>query len=331
MLKLASARLDKLGIGWTMLTGEVPPDHRPALLDRFRADGALQVLLSSDAGGVGLNLQVANYVVHLDLPWNPARLDQRTARAHRLGQTRGVYVTYLCAESGIERGIEGTLAGKRAVRTAALDLTSDVDELETQTFTMFLRQLRAVMEDLAQPQPTGTPEERPDAPPPGPPQPSPPTPPDTTEREPKPSPTPNPTPAPNLEPNPDAQNLEPAPRQPHPAPSAQPRPRGRAQDRLRLAHIVLEAGFPADAIKAAYDALAAGISTLLEVDGPMPHEALVAALYRDLVPAGKLPMAVPGVLARLHDLGSLERMGVAVDPGLAKEVLDEVSAWVVRF
>ena len=315
MLKLASARLDKLGIGWTLLTGEVPPDHRPALLDRFRADGNLQVLLSSDAGGVGLNLQVANYVVHLDLPWNPARLDQRTARAHRLGQTRGVSVTYLCAESGIERGIEGTLAGKRAVRAAALELTSDVEELETQSFSMFLRQLRAVIGDPPQPREAALPKVAPEAPSPEPP----------TE------PSPHPTAA--TEPPSEQHPLQPAPRQAEsPTPSqVQPRGNDRAHDRLRLAHIVLEAGFPADAVKAAYDALAAGIIGLLEGDGPMPHEALVAAIYCDLVPAGRLALAVPGVLARLHDLGSLERMGVAVDPHLARAVLGEVSDWVGRF
>ncbi|RYE92849.1 MAG: DEAD/DEAH box helicase, partial [Myxococcales bacterium] len=83
MLKLAARRLVKLGVGYTMLHGGIPTDRRPALLDHFRADPNVRVLLSSDAGGTGLNLQVASYILHLDLPWNPARLDQRTARAHR--------------------------------------------------------------------------------------------------------------------------------------------------------------------------------------------------------------------------------------------------------
>jgi len=87
---------------------------------------------------------------------------------------------------------------------------------------------------------------------------------------------------------------------------------------------------PGDAVKAAYDALAAGITALLEDPAPLRHEALVVAIYRDLVPAGRLPLAVPGVLARLNDLGSLERMGVAVGPELARGVLEEVSDWVHR-
>jgi len=134
MLRLAAARLDQEGIGYLMLHGGVPSDARPALLQRFHDDPRAVVLLSTDAGGVGLNLQVASYVIHLDLPWNPGRLDQRIGRAHRFGQTRGVSVTYLVSEGGIERGIEGTLASKRAVRAAAVDLKSEVESVETPTF-----------------------------------------------------------------------------------------------------------------------------------------------------------------------------------------------------
>jgi SNF2 family DNA or RNA helicase len=113
MLKLAAARLDEEGIGHLMLHGGVPSDKRGALLDRFRNDAEVVVLLST--------------------------------RAHRVGQTRGVSVTYLCAESGIERGIEGTLAGKRAVRGAAVDPDSDVETLEAPSFSTFLAQARGLL------------------------------------------------------------------------------------------------------------------------------------------------------------------------------------------
>ena len=280
---------------------------------------------------------MANYVVHLDLPWNPAQLDQRTARAHRLGQTRGVSVTYLCAESGIERGIEGTLAGKRAVRAAALELTSDVEELENQSFSVFLRQLRTVIEELAPPNEGILPGETGDPLEPPPPWAA------DLERQPEPpvdtpapqahvaAPTvPLPVPVSVLVPVPATPPSIQAPPQGNGQPP-RPSPGHRAHDRLRLAHVVLEAGFPGDAVKAAYEALAAGIATLIP-DGPSPnHDALVASIYRDLVPAGKLGLAVPGILARLHDLGSLERMGVAVDPTLASDALAEVGDWVGRF
>ena len=299
MLKLAAARLDRLDIGWSLLTGDVPPDKRPALLDRFRADAALQVLLSSDAGGTGLNLQVASYVIHLDLPWNPAKLDQRTARAHRLGQTRGVSVTYLCSEEGIERGIEGTLVGKRAVRSAALDSESDVESLEAASFTMFMKDLREVMEELAE----GEPE---------------------LER------------GSRLEPVVAIDEAEPIPASPFQAPpkpstSSTPRTTGRRDlNRLKLARVVLEAGFSSDAVRAAYEALAASLTSILEGPAPQDHATLVARLYRDLLPSGRLPSAVPGVLARLHDLTALEAHDVEVDAKLAEEVLGEAEHWVQR-
>lgn len=317
MLKLAAARLDKLGIGWAMLTGQVATDKRPDLLDRFRSDPGVQVLLSSDAGGVGLNLQVANYVVHLDLPWNPARLDQRTSRAHRLGQTRGVSVTYLCAESGIERGIEGTLAGKRAVRSAALDLASEVEDLEVQGFTVFLRQLQAALDRLSDPQAELLPD-REEADPVAP----------RGERV-------GEGPGEGIADTTCAFSGEPCVG-PNSAPAhggahlKAKGPQGRARDRMRFAQVVLEAGFPGDAVKSAYDALAAAIGGLLDEARPSSHEGLVAAMYRDLVPAGKLPLAAPGCLARLNDLASLERMGVEVDPGLAREALEEVGGWIER-
>ncbi len=304
MLKLAAARLDRLGIGWSLLTGDVPSDKRPALLDRFRADAAHQVLLSSDAGGTGLNLQVASYVIHLDLPWNPAKLDQRTARAHRLGQTRGVSVTILCSEEGIERGIEGTLAGKRAVRSAALDPESDVEAVEAQSFTMFMKQLREVLEERAaaeeaEPEWEEVPEPEVEA--------------SLTGEA---GPAESPSPAPPLAPA-------------EPAPSLVPTDR-RDLNRLKLARVVLEAGFPGDAVRAAYEALAASISTLLEGPAPQGHAALVAQIYRDLLPAGRLAPAVPGALARLHDLTTLEAHGVEIDPQLAHEALEEAEHWVHR-
>jgi superfamily II DNA or RNA helicase len=303
MLKLAAARLDRLGIGWSLLTGDVPADKRPALLDHFRADAAHQVLLSSDAGGTGLNLQVASYVIHLDLPWNPAKLDQRTARAHRLGQTRGVSVTYLCSEEGIERGIEGTLAGKRAVRSAALDPESQVESVEAQSFTMFMKELREVMEELAGEEPGpglgDSPEPVAEA--------------DGMQRE--------------LEPI----SASPSQAPPEPSTSPMPMPMGRRDlNRLKLARVVLEAGFPGDAVRAAYEAMAVSLTALIEGPAPQGHTALVAHIYRDLLPSGRLASAVPGVLARLHDLTALEAHGVEVDAKLAQEVLEEAEHWVQR-
>ena len=329
MLELAAGRLDALGIGYEMLHGSIPTEKRPALLERFRDDPQARVLLSTDAGGVGLNLQVATYVVHLDLPWNPARLDQRTARAHRIGQTHGVLVTYLCAESGIERGIEGTLDRKRAVRFAALDQTSETEEIEAPSFSAFLRQMQDVLTaasgEVVEVEADADADADADAtvgaklnelP--------------SASSEPAMETTALALPEAALIASPDAPGTveaeaTPTPPEPPPALSRQEAP---AQNRLRLARVVLSAGFFGDAVRAAYEALSAAIAGLAESARPEHHAALVALLYRDLLPSGKVPAAVPAVLARLHDLSTLEQLGVPVDPALAKGAVEEAEGWV---
>jgi superfamily II DNA or RNA helicase len=296
MLHLCAARLRKLNIGHVMLHGGIKTDTRPALLDRFRDDDDLRVLLSTDAGGTGLNLQVANYVIHMELPWNPARIDQRTARAHRLGQTRGVSAFFLCSEEGIERGIEATLGTKRQIRAASVDLSSDVDEMDAPSFMAFLREVQAATAhadsldaDIGVHQEFSV-----DA-------------------------KPSPAPAPAVEP-PALPEVTSAPAL---APAATAASRGRSEQRLRLAKVVLHAGFPGDAVSAAYDALATALRALSSGPVGETHAALVATLYRELLPNGRIPADVGSLLARAHDLTLLEREGVPVDPALAATLVGE--------
>jgi hypothetical protein len=325
MLELAAARLDHLGLGYAMLHGSIPTEKRPALLDRFRDDPEVRVLLSTDAGGVGLNLQVATYVVHLDLPWNPARLDQRTARAHRLGQTHGVLVTYLCAESGIERGIEGTLDRKRAVRFAALDQSSETEEIEAPSFSAFLRQMQDVLAAVDSDTEIADADEAMDEALPALPEPA-----LETSSLALPEAAMIATPEAAMETSPDAAlETDAIPAAPEVIPPP-PRPEAPAQNRLRLARVVLEAGFFGDAVRAAYEALSAAVAGLADGARPEHHAALVAIIYRDLLPSGKVPAAVPAALARLHDLSTLEQLGVAVDPALAREAVVEAEAWITR-
>jgi superfamily II DNA or RNA helicase len=129
MLALTEPMLEKLSLGWVKLTGDVPTKKRGALIEQFFEDPRCKVFLSTDAGGVGLNLQAASMVVNLDLPWNPAVLDQRIARAHRHGQPRPVNVVNLIARGTIEERMLDTLAAKRAVFDAALNEDSDVVDL----------------------------------------------------------------------------------------------------------------------------------------------------------------------------------------------------------
>jgi superfamily II DNA/RNA helicase len=79
------------------------------------------VFLSTDAGGVGLNLQNASTVVNMDLPWNPAVLDQRVGRVHRLGQHRPVRVVNFVAQGTIEHGMLSVLSFKQSMFAGVLD------------------------------------------------------------------------------------------------------------------------------------------------------------------------------------------------------------------
>ena len=97
------------------LHGGVPVRHRPALLRAFAAGKGAAVFVSTDAGGVGLNLQVADVVINLDLPWNPARLEQRIARVHRIGSRRTVQEILLVTKESIEERILKLHETKREV------------------------------------------------------------------------------------------------------------------------------------------------------------------------------------------------------------------------
>jgi superfamily II DNA or RNA helicase len=115
MLAFTEPILKRTGLGYVKLTGAVPTAKRGALVERFFDDNNCRVFLSTDAGGVGLNLQAASLVVNLDLPWNPAVLEQRIGRAHRHGQSRSVHVINLIAKGTIEERMLDTLAAKRNV------------------------------------------------------------------------------------------------------------------------------------------------------------------------------------------------------------------------
>jgi superfamily II DNA/RNA helicase len=87
------------------------------------------VFLTTNAGSTGLNLQAANTVINVDLPWNPAVLEQRIARAHRMGQKNPVQVYLLVTEGTIEEKLLATLSAKHDLALAALDMESDVREV----------------------------------------------------------------------------------------------------------------------------------------------------------------------------------------------------------
>jgi superfamily II DNA or RNA helicase len=121
MTHLAGKELEKLGIGFVSLHGSVPSRNRGALIERFQRDAACRVFLSTDAGGVGLNLQAASAVVNFEPPWNPARLEQRIGRVHRLGQAHPVHVVHLLTKDSIEERVWETLKLKKSLFAGVFD------------------------------------------------------------------------------------------------------------------------------------------------------------------------------------------------------------------
>jgi len=121
MTFLAGEELKALGIGFVSLHGGVPSKNRGALMDKFRGDSACRVFLSTDAGGVGLNLQAASAVINFEPPWNPARLEQRIGRVHRLGQSEPVHVVHLLTKDSIEERVWQTLQLKKSLFAGVFD------------------------------------------------------------------------------------------------------------------------------------------------------------------------------------------------------------------
>ncbi len=121
MHELLIRRFEARKWGYVLFHGGIDSRHRGRLVDRFREDPRCRSFLSTDAGGVGLNLQHASVVVNVDLPWNPAVLEQRIGRVHRLGQTRPVRVVNLIAQGTIEEGMLSLLGFKRSLFAGVLD------------------------------------------------------------------------------------------------------------------------------------------------------------------------------------------------------------------
>jgi SNF2-related domain/Helicase conserved C-terminal domain len=153
MLELVRELCRKLGIGYALHTGSVPQRRRRAEILLFKNDPDCRVFLSTDSGSTGLNLQNASVVVNCDLPWNPARLEQRIARAWRKNQTRSVTVVNLVSEGTIEHRMLETLASKQALADGVLELRGDLKEIR---FKGGRQALLARLEQMLGPAPSPT-------------------------------------------------------------------------------------------------------------------------------------------------------------------------------
>ncbi len=147
MLELAKNQFESNNIGFAWHTGSVAQIKRRGEINRFKNDPGCKVFLSSDSGGLGLNLQAASVVVNLDLPWNPAKLEQRIARAWRKHQKNSVNVINFISENTIEHRMLATLAFKSGIAEGVLDGRGDIAELEKPNAKAgFLKRLFEIMQ-----------------------------------------------------------------------------------------------------------------------------------------------------------------------------------------
>jgi len=155
MLDLVSEMCERMGIGYALHTGAVPQRRRRAEIMLFKTDPNCRVFLSTESGGTGLNLQNASVIINCDMPWNPAKLEQRIARAWRKHQTRPVTVINLVSERTIEHRMLATLSAKQALAEGVLDLRGDLASIKLasgrQAFLARLEQIMAHPLPVAEP------------------------------------------------------------------------------------------------------------------------------------------------------------------------------------
>jgi superfamily II DNA/RNA helicase len=145
MLDLIEPMLARRKLDYVRLDGSVPQKKRQELVNRFQDDPTCRLFVTTNAGSTGLNLQAANTVINVDLPWNPAVLEQRVGRAHRMGQRQPVQVYVLVTEGTIEESLLATLSAKHDLALAALDADSDVTQVD---FESGIEELRRRLEVL---------------------------------------------------------------------------------------------------------------------------------------------------------------------------------------
>ncbi|MBI5548362.1 MAG: DEAD/DEAH box helicase [Deltaproteobacteria bacterium] len=138
-LALVREALDGAGVRYQYLDGSTPEADRRKRVDAFQAGESDLFLISLKAGGTGLNLTAADFVIHLDPWWNPAVEDQATGRAHRIGQNKPVTVYRLVAQGTIEEAILALHDEKRDLVAGVLDGAGTAGKLSTEELLALIR------------------------------------------------------------------------------------------------------------------------------------------------------------------------------------------------
>jgi superfamily II DNA/RNA helicase len=138
MTRLVARELDKKGVSYDKLDGTMSASSRRDSVNDFTENSETRVFLSTDAGCTGLNLQVASLIINLDLPWNPAVLEQRIARIYRIGQKRNIQVLNLVAPHTIEERMLGKLRFKTSMFEGVLDNGDDSVFIDDDKFSKLM-------------------------------------------------------------------------------------------------------------------------------------------------------------------------------------------------
>ena len=138
-LAILREHLEERNIPYQYLDGSTPGPKRQKAIEDFQSGNGEIFLISLKAGGAGINLTAADYVIHMDPWWNPAVEDQATDRAHRLGQQRPVTVYRLITAGTIEEKIVRLHEHKRDLADSLLDGTDVSARLKTSDLIELLK------------------------------------------------------------------------------------------------------------------------------------------------------------------------------------------------
>ena len=147
MTRLIAKELEKKEIGFEYLHGGVPSEKRKNLVDNFMTEPSSRVFLSTDAGSTGLNLQSAATIINIDLPWNPAVLEQRIGRIYRLGQQNNIQVINLVTPDSIEQEMLSKLRFKTSMFEGVLDDGEDSVFITDDKFSKMMETVSGMVEE----------------------------------------------------------------------------------------------------------------------------------------------------------------------------------------
>lgn len=152
MTRLVAAELEQRKVKYQYLHGGVASANRGKLYDGFNNDPDCKVFLSTDAGGVGLNLQAASILINLDIPWNPAVLEQRIARIYRMGQKHNVSIINMVSTGTIEHKMLGVLSFKKGLAEGILDQGDNTVFMEDSKFKVLMNTVESMIEQSPAPE-----------------------------------------------------------------------------------------------------------------------------------------------------------------------------------